>query len=248
MQYDGLQRQLEMFLTGMMGEVPEIPAGTDALRERAQAAMTPQAYGYVAGSAGNERTAKANVRAFDAYPIVPRLLRNVESRDLSTTVLGAPWPAPVALAPIGVLGIVHEEGEKAVARAASKVGVPFVLSTVSSFDIETVAAEAGEGRRWFQLYWPKSRELALSLVKRAEAAGYSALVVTLDTYLLAWRPRDLENGYVPFVYGDGLANYVSDPVFRAGLGEDPADNPTQTVLYFASIFSNAGLTWDDLAW
>jgi isopentenyl diphosphate isomerase/L-lactate dehydrogenase-like FMN-dependent dehydrogenase len=150
------------------------------------------------------------------------------------------------LAPIGVQSILHEEAELAVARAAAALDVPMILSTASSKSIEDVAEANGEGNRWFQLYWPKSNELAASLIQRAEAAGYSALVVTLDTYLLAWRDRDIANAYLPFLYGDGVANYFGDPVFRDALDEPPEENPTQAILYFAQQFSNAALTWSDL--
>ncbi len=209
--------------------------------------MTPEAYAYVAGGAGSEDTMRANREAFRRWRIVPRFLRDVGARDLGVRLFGKTLRAPILLAPIGVLSIVHDDAELAVARAAAGLDVPMILSTVSSTPLEAVAAASGDAPRWFQLYWPRNNDLAASLVRRAEAAGYGAIVVTLDTYLLAWRDRDIQNAYLPFLYGEGLANYFSDPVFRAGLDEPPEENPTQAVLHFAGLFSNPSLTWDDLA-
>jgi len=152
------------------------------------------------------------------------------------------------LGPIGVLGIVHPEAEVAVAKAASELKMPFVLSTVSSKTIEEVATTSGTSQRWFQLYWPAKQELAASFVQRAEKAGYSAIVVTLDTYLLAWRERDLQNGYLPFLQGMGLANYFSDPVFQQLVGGDPRAHPIKAIETFGQVFSNPALTWDHLKW
>lgn len=243
----GLERQYQVYLAGLGGERPAQPVSVDALEARAAEMLTPEAYGYLAGAAGSEDTVRANREAFRRWRIVPRVLRGVEARDLGIDLLGHRLPAPYLLAPIGVLSILHPEAERAVARAAASLGVPVVLSTVSSYTLEEVAAEMEDVPRWFQLYWGRHREFTASLLHRAEAAGYSALVVTLDTMLLSWRERDVQNAYLPFLHGEGLANYFSDPVFRAALDEPPEENPTQAVLYFAQIFSNPALTWDDLA-
>ena len=136
------------------------------------------------------------------------MLGDVSSRDLSVKLFGTKLPYPVILAPIGVQGIVRPEADIASGRAAASLGLPFVLSTVSSHSIEKVAEAMGDGPRWFQLYWGKDHELAASMVQRAERAGYSAVIVTLDTRYLGWRERDLQNGYLPFLLGEGLANYV----------------------------------------
>jgi lactate 2-monooxygenase len=149
---------------------------------------------------------------------------------------------------VGVQSIIHPQGELPVARAARALGVPMVLSTVSSNRLEDVAAELGPTPRWFQLYWPKDPELAASFVQRAERAGYGAIVVTLDTNLLGWRERDLQNGYLPFLAGEGIANYMSDPVFRSRLKSTPAADPDAVGEAFERIVSNAALTWKDLAW
>ena len=242
----GMQRQLQIYLAGMSQEKPATPVSYEALKAKAKEVLSPEAYDYLAGGAGSEDTMDANRAAFRCWRIVPRVLRDVSMRDLSVDLFGQTLRAPVLLAPIGVQSIIHEEAEVAVARAAASLDVPVILSTASSKSIEDVAEANGEGNRWFQLYWPKDNDFAASLLQRAEAAGYRALVVTLDTYLLAWRDRDITNAYLPFLYGEGVANYFSDPVFRAALDEPPEENPTQAILYFAQQFSNAALTWSDL--
>jgi lactate 2-monooxygenase len=200
----------------------------------------------VAGSAGSGATARANRRAFDRWRIVPRMLRDVAERDLATSVLGTGMPAPVLLAPIGVQTIVHPEGELASARAAAGLGLTFIHSTAAAHSIEQVAEASGAGSRWYQLYWPAEREVAASLVARAEAAGFGALMVTLDTFMMGWRPTDLDAAYLPFLAGTGIANYLTDPAFNAGLSEEAPLG--EKVFRWAAMFGNPRLTWDDLAW
>jgi isopentenyl diphosphate isomerase/L-lactate dehydrogenase-like FMN-dependent dehydrogenase len=240
--------QNEIYLGGMAGERPILPCEPAALEDLARERFDPEPFGYVAGSAGTEDTARANREAFQRWRIVPRFLRDVSQRDLSTTVLGTAFPAPVGLAPVGVQGIVHPDAELAVARAAASLGLPMVLSTVSSYRLEEVAAAGGDSPRWFQLYWPRDREVAASLLSRAKAAGFSALVVTLDTFILAWRPRDLAHAYLPFLHRLGLANYESDPAFLAGLQKSPDEDPIATVLHWQSMFGDPAKSWDDLVW
>ena len=239
--------QNEIYLHGLAGTYPSLPCEPGRLEELARERMDPEPFGYVAGSAGTESTARANRAAFDRWRIVPRFLRDVSVRNLSRDVLGTPFPAPVALAPVGVQGIVHPEAELAVARAAADVGLPMVLSTVSTFRMEEVAA-VSDAPKWFQLYWPRDKEVAGSLIARAKAAGFRALVVTLDTFILAWRPRDLSRAYLPFLHRMGLANYESDPAFLAGLEKSPDDDPGASVLRWMSMFGDPGKTWDDLVW
>ncbi len=242
-----MERQLKRYMDGMQGQPPAQPIAIEALREAARGVLAPEAFDYLDGAAGTESTMRANRHAFERWRLLPRMLCGPAERDLSVTLFGEQMRAPILLAPIGVLSIIHETAEVGAAEAARALGLPLVLSTAASRTIEEVAETLGETPRWFQLYWPKTRDLAASLIRRAEQAGYSALVVTLDTTMLAWRPRDLEHGYLPFLHGEGLANYFSDPVFRAALDEPSEENPTQAILYFASLFSNPGLTWDDLA-
>jgi isopentenyl diphosphate isomerase/L-lactate dehydrogenase-like FMN-dependent dehydrogenase len=245
----GTERQMQIYLAGMQGQRPTTPMAYEQLEDQARQRLTPEAFGYVAGGAGGEETMRANHAAFERWQIVPRMLRNVGERDLRVNILGTALPAPVMLAPIGVQSIVHADAEVAVARAAASVGVPFILSTASSKTMEEVAQAAdavGKTPRWYQLYWGRDPELTASFLARAERAGYSAIVATLDTPLLSWRERDISLAYLPFLQGEGIANYLSDPVFRASLAQPPEENPQVAVMRFVQVFSNPTLTWDDL--
>ncbi|MBC9713067.1 lactate 2-monooxygenase [Streptomyces sp. TRM66268-LWL] len=239
--------QYEIYLNGMTGSAPRLPTDLTRLEELAAHRLPPRAVGYVAGSAGSGSTAAANRAALDRRQIVPRMLRDVSERDLSVEVLGRTLPAPLALAPVGVLSIMHPEGEKAAARAAAAQGVPYILSSASSTPMEEVAEAMGDAERWFQLYWPKDPEIARSFLGRAKASGFSVLVVTLDTPMLAWRPRDLDEAYLPFLHGVGTANYFSDPAFQAGLAKPVHEDPNAAVMHFVGMFSDPSKTWPDLA-
>jgi isopentenyl diphosphate isomerase/L-lactate dehydrogenase-like FMN-dependent dehydrogenase len=189
---------------------------------------------------------RANLGAFRRWRIVPRMLRDVATRDLRTTVLGTEMPAPVLLAPVGVQTILHPDGELASARAAAALGLPLVASTAAATSMEEVADAAGDSPRWYQLYQPKDDEVTKSLVRRAEQAGYEAIVVTLDSTLLGWRPADLAQAYLPFLQGTGVAQFVSDPVFRSQLERPPEEDMQGAVAHWAELI-NKIITWDDLA-
>ncbi len=237
-----------IYLAGAGGETPTLPVDWRELATRAEAALDERAAGYVFGSAGGGGTDRANRAALDSRRIVPRMLRDVAVRDLRTSPFGVEWPAPLGLAPIGVQTIVHPAGELASARGAARVGVPVTVGTVAGHTIEAIAAELGDSPRLFQLYWPNDPELAESFVGRAEAAGYEALVVTVDNAFPGWKPRDLQNAYLPAIEGVGLANFFSDPVFRAGLERPPEEDPGPAIGRFIGVFGNPSLTWDDLDW
>jgi lactate 2-monooxygenase len=238
--------QDEIYFNGLNWAVPQFPTSLHGLEVAARAAMTPRAFDYVAGGAGSGDTVSENLEAFRRWRIVPRMLTDVSAPSYASTVLGADLPAPFLLAPVGVLAIAHPDGEAAVARAAAAAGVPMILSTAASTPMEEVAAASGAGHRWYQLYWPKDRALAASLLGRAQAAGFSVLVVTLDTRTLAWRPRDLDNGYLPFLHGIGIQNYLTDPAFQAALARPVDVDPGAAVLRYTQVFGDLSLTWDDL--
>ena len=225
---------------------PEWPITTDDWERSAVAKLDPGAYAYIAGAAGSESTARANLDAFERHRIRPRMLSGNVARDLSVDVLGLHSPAPFLLAPIGVLSIAHEEAETAVGRASASSGVPMVLSGAATHPLEEVAETRCP--RWYQLYWPNDRELCASFVARAQAAGYSAIVVTLDTLTLGWRPRDLRSAYLPFLHGEGCGVYFSDPVFLSRLAKPPAEDPLTAAATMLTHFPNLGLVWDDLDW
>ncbi len=241
--------QLEIYLQGLAGVVPSLPMVFGELEARAQAALPPSVWSYVAGGAGDERTQRANVSAFDHWGLVPRMFVGAAHRDLSVELFGMTLSSPVFMAPIGVIGLCAQDGhgDLATARAAARTGVPMVASTLSVDPMEQVAAEFGDTPGLFQLYTPTDRDLAASLVHRAEAAGYSGVVVTLDTWVTGWRPRDLATANFPQLRGHCLSNYTSDPVFRASLQRTPEEDPRAAVLHWAQIFGNP-LTWDDLSW
>jgi len=236
----------EIYARGLGGETPAIPVAVAELEQQAKAAMDPKAANYVWAGAGTEDTIDANAEAFRRRRIVPRMLRDVAERDLSTTLLGTAMPAPLLLAPIGVQKVVHDEGELATARAAAAVGVPMIASTASHFALEEIA-EAGDGPRWFQLYWPNDPGLARSMVERAERAGYEAIVLTVDTFIPGWKPRDLQQAWLPFLNGMGVANYFQDPVFRAALERPPEEDAGAATGHFLGVQANPSLNWDDLA-
>lgn len=242
----GLDRELEIYQLALAGRAPVTPVSLDRLEQKAKETLDARAYDYVAGGAGAEATVRANREAFYRWRIVPRMLRNVSERNLGVELLGLRLAAPLLLGPVGVQGIVDREGEVATGRAAASLGIPFVLSTVSSRSIEEVAQAMGAGTRWFQLYWGKDLELTASMLRRAESAGFSAIVVTLDTSMLAWRERDLGHPYLPFLLGHGLANYFSDPVFRAHLPKPPEEDPAAAIRLWGALFSNTNLTWQHL--
>jgi len=243
-----MDRQQEIYRMVHTGGSLSIPVPVAELERKAHEVLSKQAWAYIAGGAGGERTMRDNVAAFDRWRIVPRMLRNVFERDTSIELFGRRIPSPVLLGPVGVQGVVHSDGDVASARAASSLGVPFVLSTLASFSIEEVAAASGAAPRWFQLYWGKDPEITASMLQRAEASGYSALVVTLDTQMLAWRERDLEHRYLPFMLGKGIANFFSDPVFRSQLAQTPEADPAAAIRHWGEVFGNTALTWQDLAW
>ncbi|MCU1687158.1 MAG: L-lactate 2-monooxygenase [Amycolatopsis sp.] len=238
--------QNEIYLQGLSGVLP--PCSTDAtkLEDSARELLGPGPFSYVAGAAGSGATVRANREAFDHWRLVPRMLTDATDRDLSTRVLGTRLPAPVLVAPVGVQSIVHADAERATARAAASVGLPFILSTASSTTIEDVAVASGAGPRWYQLYWPNDPDVCASILARAKAAGYTTLVVTLDTWTLAWRPGDLDQAYLPFLTGHGTAIPFSDPVFRSRLDKTPEEDPPGAILRWVSMFTGTDKSWQQL--
>ena len=241
--------QQEIYFNALRGVLPELPMAFAELEERARAALAPSVWSYVVGGAGDETTQRANVEAFRRWGLIPRMLVGARQRDLSVELFGHRYPSPLLLAPIGVLGLCAQDGhgDLATARASTELGVPMIAATLSVDPLEQVAGLLGETPGFFQLYTPTDRELAESLVHRAEAAGFRGVVVTLDTWIPGWRPRDLATGNFPQLRGHCLANYFTDPVFRSRLAQPPEENQDAAILHWAGIFGNP-LTWDDLPW
>src|SRR5246500_5724880 len=241
--------QNEIYLQGLAGVVPALPMVFAELEARAATTLPPSVWSYVAGGAGDERTQRANAEVFERWGLIPRMFVGATDRDLSVDLFGLRLPAPLFMAPIGVIGLCAQDGhgDLATARAAAATGVPMVASTLTVDPLEDVAAALGDTPGFFQLYTPTDRELAASLVHRAGAAGFKGIVVTLDTWVTGWRPRDLGTSNFPQLRGHCLSNYTSDPVFRASLSQPPEENPQGAVLRWAQVFGNP-LTWDDLPW
>ena len=223
-----------------------IPKDLSKLEAEAAKVLGPEALAYILAGAGAADTTHPNAAAFRRYKINKRKGRRPKQVDLSTTILGTEMPAPVLFAPVGVQTLAHPDGDLASARAAAELGLTFVHSTQGAYKMEDVAAANGDGSRWYQLYWPTDDELAASFLRRAKAAGYTHLVITLDTTLLGWRPRDLDRGYSPFLENKGIANYTSDPVFQRRMPVPAEVAPLAVGISFAGVFQNPGLSWDEL--
>lgn len=243
----GASRQQAIYVAGLARQTPSLPVVFEELEQRAREVLPPEAFWYVAGGAGGGETMRANAAAFRRWRLVPRMLRNVAERSLAVELFGKRHRFPVLVAPIGVQTIVRPEGELLTARAAAASEVTYIHSTAASHSIEEAATACGSGSRWYQLYWSRDPELNKSFLARADRAGYDALVVTLDTMMLAWRERDLQLAYLPFLQSQGIANYLSDPVFLEGLPAPPAEDPFSAVMKFLSVYSTTSYTWDDLA-
>jgi len=243
----GVPSQKKIYLKGMAGEIPRIPVYYKRLEELAEAKLSEEAFAYIAGGAGAGVTMQANRLAFDDYPLKAKMMSSVSEVDLSIDLLGREYKTPLFAAPIGVLELAHKEADEAVAKACSRLEIPMMFSSQASVDMETCARAMGEGPRWFQLYWSKSDELVKSFVRRAERCGCDAIVVTLDTTSLGWRPMDLDLAYLPFLRGMGLAQYSSDPVFQSivehQLQNPPAKNTESPALNLTTLKNLIGLCY-----
>lgn len=241
--------QNEIYNAGLRGTLPTFPVDFASLEKRAHEALGPSLTNYVAGGCGDEHTQDQNAAAFHHWGMVPRMMVDCTTRDLSIELFGHRYPTPLFMAPIGLNGEASQDrrGDMAAARASAMTGVPFCASTLANDPLEDVKAACGDTPAWFQLYTPRNRELATSLIRRAEDAGYKALVVTLDTWVTGWRPRDLNASNFPQLRGKVLQNYFTDPVFRSLLAKPPEEDPQAAIFTWAATFGQV-LTWDDMAW
>ncbi|WP_419878525.1 alpha-hydroxy-acid oxidizing protein [Brevibacillus centrosporus] len=237
------QKNESLLFTRVNKDTQALPISIEDWEQKARELLPAGPFDYIAGGSGAEETLVSNRAAFGKWAIVPRMLRDVSKRTLGIELFGQQLKTPVLLAPVGMQAIANEEGELATARAAAAAGVPMVVSTVSAHTLEQISETMGDAPRWFQLYWSNDREVCASMVKRAEAAGYSAIVLTVDTIMLGWKRRDFRNGYSPLREGRGLANYVSDPVFCSRLSEVNTENAVEEVL--RNIY-HPTLNWDDI--
>ena len=261
--FKAIDYQVKTYLEGMAGKMPLVSPDWKKLEQQAIEKMESSALSYIVYGAGLQKTMDNNRSGFDKYSIIPRMLRNVDSRDASTKVLNVEYPSPFFLCPIGVAEMVHPEADLAIARGAAPTGIPYVFSNQSSYSMEECAKNMGDTPFYFQLYWSRSRDLVASFVKRAEACGAKGIVLTLDTTILGWRTHDLDIAFLPFLQGKGLAQYTSDPVFMKLAAEQVQQNNTENyapdspefkklfqmtvIRLFTQIFTNPSITWDDLA-
>ena len=226
--FDGLSRQKEIFLNRLTGQRSPIPFTYERLKELGESKMDQDAIGYISGSAGDESTNSENKNAFQKWKLVPRVLKDVTHRNMEISLLGKTHKSPVFLSPVGGLELAHPAADEAVAKAAASLKIPYIFSSQASVKMETCAKVMGTETRWFQLYWGMERRLAKSFIQRAEAIQCEAIVLTVDTSMLGWRPRDLDNAYIPFLRGMGLAQYINDPVFWEIADEMPEEeNPVK---------------------
>ncbi|TFB19582.1 alpha-hydroxy-acid oxidizing protein [Filobacillus milosensis] len=243
----GNQVQYSIYQTMQNPDPNRLPISYEDWEKEARKKLEDGPFYYIAGGAGGERTMDSNVSGFNRWQIIPRMLNNVDERDLSIELFGQTYPSPSMLAPIGVQSIIHEEGEIGSAKACAELGIPYTTSSASSVPMEKIAEAMGDAPRWFQLYWSRDPEITASFLKRADASGYSAIVVTLDTPMMAWREEDLKNVYLPFLIGEGLGNYFTDPAFLSKLEKSPKEDPQSAIMHWTQIFGNTGLTWDDIS-
>ncbi len=241
--------QTLIYGAGLSGVLPTLPVDFATLKARAEAAMPPAVLNYVQGGCGDEFTQDENARAFRHWGMVPRMMVDCTQRDLSTELFGMKLASPLFMAPIGVTGIVTQDGhgDLAAARAAATTGVPLCASTLANDPLEDVRLACGDTPALFQLYTPRDKDVAASLVSRAEAAGYRAIVVTLDTWVTGWRPRDLNVSNFPQLRGAVLTNYFVDPAFRKLLSAPPEADLRTAIGTWGATFGKV-LTWDDLPW
>lgn len=233
--FTGRGRQNQIYRDGVFGRNPLVPTDFVALEEAARVRMGKRAWAYIAGGAGDGNTMRANRSALDRWAIVPRVLRDVSKRNLAIELFGQTLPAPVLFAPVGAGALAHPDSDVHIGRAAAELALPYIFSNQGCSPIEETAAAMDAVRadapRWFQLYWSTDDLLVDSLIERAEAVGAAALVVTLDTTMLGWRPQDLNIGSLPFARGEGINQYTSDPRFmeivrtRIAAAKDSGDKP-----------------------
>lgn len=233
-----------LLFTRVNKDTQSLPVSIEDWEQKAREILPDGPFDYIAGGSGAEETLASNQTAFSKWAIVPRMMRDVTNRTMSISLYNQALRTPIMLAPVGMQAIAHPEGELATARAAKEAGVPLVVSTVSAHSMEQIAEVMGDAPRWFQLYWSNDREVSASMVKRAEAAGYSAIVLTVDTIMLGWKRRDFRNGYSPLREGKGVANYITDPVLCSRLTEVTPENVVEEIL--KNIYHPA-LNWNDIA-
>jgi lactate 2-monooxygenase len=221
----------------------------ESIERKASEALPDWVYRYVSAAAGDGRTQRANIAAYSRYGIIPRMMVSPPERDLSITLFGKRFDTPVFMCPIGLIGLCAPDfqGDVAAAQASAATGVPFTLSTFAQAPMEQVKTHTGATPGFFQLYLPNDRDLAASLINRAETSGYSALILTVDSWALGYRPADLQRGNFPQFRGYCMENYYSDENFTKHLAKPPHEDQAAALQHYGKIFQYP-LSWADLRW
>ncbi|KAI1821902.1 FMN-dependent dehydrogenase [Xylaria intraflava] len=245
--------QSEIYARGIaQGSRTIVTTDPNKLRLQAKAVMHEGAYNYIAGGAGEGATMDANRLAFRQWKIIPRMMRPTAPRNLKVTLFGEQYDSPLLMAPVGAQAVYHQDKEVGTAAACAELNVPFIMSTAAASSIQEVAAASGNHPRWFQLYWPLDDEITASILRTVKAAGFKALVITVDTACMSWRPADLDTAYMPFMSGTGNAVGFTDPVFRRKFAEmnggtTPEDSPfLASKRWMGEAFSGDSHPWEHL--
>jgi len=232
---------------------PRLPKDPGKLEELAKAKLTEGGWYYASSNAGQSQTHLANRQAFYRHRIIPRQLVDTNTRDTTTTIFGHKVSAPIGFAPIGINKIYNPLGELPVAKVAGELNLPYCLSTAGSTPIEDVAKANGDGApRFYQLYMPHDDELTLSLLQRAVDSGFTACILTTDTWQLAWRHDDVATSNYAFYRGIGADLGLSDPVFKkrlAAAGIDPVKQPKEAgAMWIDNVWHGRAWSWEKMPW
>ncbi|TKX27085.1 lactate 2-monooxygenase-like protein [Elsinoe australis] len=234
------------------GEVPPFNTDPTKLEERAKERLSEGGWYYASSNAGYSTTHLANRQAFYRHRIIPRMLVDTNKRDTSHEIWGHKTSAPIGFSPIGINKIYNKDGELPVAKVAKELNLPYCLSTAGSQPIEDVGKANGEGTRFFQLYMPHDDELTVSLLKRAVDSGFTACILTVDTWQLGWRHDDVANSNYAFYHGTGAELGLSDPVFKKRLaadGIDPETMPNEAgAKWIDNVWHGRAHTWEKMPW
>ncbi|MFD8817634.1 alpha-hydroxy-acid oxidizing protein [Streptomyces sp. NPDC059627] len=241
--------QIGVYFDAVHGVTSRYPFDAASVERKAAQTLPDWVYRYVSAAAGDGRTQRANIEAFTRYGIIPRMMVSPPQRDLSVSLFGKRLDSPIFMPPIGLVGLCAPDfhGDVAAAEASAATGVPFTLSTFSQTPMEQVIPHSGDTPAFYQLYLPGDRELAASLIHRAADSGYSALVLTVDSWALGYRPADLERGNFPQFRGFCMQNYYSDKNFLKHLDKPPDEDQPAALRHYAKIFQHP-LSWEDLRW
>ncbi|KAF2715988.1 FMN-dependent alpha-hydroxy acid dehydrogenase [Polychaeton citri CBS 116435] len=244
--------QRDNFWKSNDGKVSPFNTDPGKLEELAKQKLTQGGWYYASSNAGRSETHLANRQAFYRHKVVPRMLVDTNKRDTETEIWGHKVSAPIGFAPIGINKIYHPNGELPVAKVAEELNLPYCLSTAGSTPIEDVGRANGEGPRFFQLYMPHDDELTVSLLNRAHASGFTACILTVDTWQLGWRHDDVATSNYAFYHGTGADLGLSDPVFQKRLEEagiDPKTQPNEAgAMWIDSVWHGRAWSWGKMPW